>query len=52
MLSIFLRNVGVSPTSPHGVTTQKKNIDIFTDARTSDLRRMILKFEVFKAVKI
>jgi hypothetical protein len=25
------------PTSPHGVTTQKTNIDIFTSVRISDL---------------
>jgi hypothetical protein len=26
------------PTSPHGVTTQKNNIDFFTAVRTSNLR--------------
>jgi hypothetical protein len=31
---MFLRNVG-NP-SPHGVTTQKTNIDIFTAVRASD----------------
>jgi hypothetical protein len=32
---MFLRNIGYLPTSPHSVTTQKTNLDIFTAMRTS-----------------
>jgi hypothetical protein len=34
--SMFLRNIGYLPTSPHGFTTQETNIDIFTAVRTSN----------------
>jgi hypothetical protein len=31
------------PTSPHGVATQKTNIDIFTAVKTSDLIYWVLR---------
>jgi hypothetical protein len=35
--SMFIRNVRFLRTSPHGVTTQNNNIDLFTAVRTSNL---------------
>jgi hypothetical protein len=32
------------PTSPHGVTTQKNNIDIFTAVITSNLTQIMMLF--------